>query len=431
MARTRCQIEEWLSVGWRWRAIVGALALLAFLVRLALIAHSHGGSDLRNYTYFARLAFHGHDPYTPPALGAFAPSFANSPPVEFGIFDLLLHIKNSPTTLRCVFALADVATLLLVGLASDRRRTWRLAFMLFFAFDPFVLISWTVFAEDKTIIFFWIALLVIALDADRLYLSWFSITVLTVFKFLGVFAAPVLTVASWRRRQLVALAPIMGFVVISVLSNAFWFPHSLKAFSRRNGRVAIDPPIHASPTMVLSKLGIYATWEVKLLMIVLLLTILIAFLYKRLTIPEATIWSLFAGYVFLPDDSFDRLLLISLPFLLLISLSWIQWVILWIWSCVTALGAEIAVRGAPHALHFATGPLQTVFGRDGTIAHTIWMNSFVALVLGLYAIARHRGRLIAATRPQQHPLPGVPDSRTPKPIVVRTAESGGLDGSRR
>jgi hypothetical protein len=290
-----------------------------------------------------------------------------------------------------VFALADVATLLLIGFGSTRPRTWRLAFMVFFALDPFVLISWTVFAEDKTIIFFWIALLVIALDGERLCLTWFSTTVLTVFKFLGVFAAPVLAIDSWRRRGTAAVAPIAGFVVISALSNAFWFPHSLKAFSRRNVRVGIDPPIHASPTMVLSKLHVYATWEVKPLMIVLLLVIFVAFLYRRLSIQEATVWSLFAGYVFLPDDSFDRLLLISLPFLLLVSLSWRQWLALWIWSCVTALGAEIAVRGVPHALHFASGPLQTAFGHDGTIVHALWMNSFVALVLVSYWIARRRG----------------------------------------
>ena len=398
-------LRTWVLSRSGWRITVAAIALLAFAVRVILVAHTHGGSDLRNYTYFARIAFRGHDPFTPPVHGEFPPSFANSPPVEFGIFDLLLHVSNSPTTLRWAFALADVATLLLIGFGSNRPRTWRLAFMLFFAFDPFVLISWTVFAEDKTIIFFWIALLIIALDGERLYLTWFSTTVLTVFKFLGVFAAPVLAIDSWRRRGSASLAPIAGFVVISALSNALWFPHSLKAFSRRNVRVGIDPPIHASPTMVLSKLHIYATWEVKPLMIVLLLVIFVAFLYRRLSIQEATVWSLFAGYVFLPDDSFDRLLLISLPFLLLVSLSWRQWLALWGWSCVTALGAEIAVHGVPHALHFAGGPLQTAFGHDGTIVHALWMNSFVVLVLVLYWIARRRGGL--------SPAPGRTPGRAP------------------
>jgi hypothetical protein len=262
--------------------------------------------------------------------------------------------------------------------------------MVLFALDPFVLISWTVFAEDKTIIFFWIALLVIALDRSRMYLTWFSATVLTVFKFLGVFAAPVLAIDSWRRRGTAAIAPVVGFVVVSLLSNAFWFPHSIKAFSRRNGRVGIDPPIHASPTLILSKLHVYAPWEVKPLMIALLLAVFVAFLYRRLTIQEAAIWSLFAGYVFLPDDSFDRLLLISLPFLLLVSLSWVQWLALWVWTCITALGAEIAVRGVPHVLHFASGSLQSIFGHDGTIAHALWMNSFVVLVLGIWWVARRR-----------------------------------------
>ena len=33
-----------------WRLLVAAIALCAVAVRLALIAHSHGGADLFNYT---------------------------------------------------------------------------------------------------------------------------------------------------------------------------------------------------------------------------------------------------------------------------------------------------------------------------------------------------------------------------------------------
>ncbi len=63
-----------------WRVAVIMVAVLAFLVRLVIIAHSNGGSDLANYTYFSRIALHGGNPFTPPAHGLFAASYANSPP---------------------------------------------------------------------------------------------------------------------------------------------------------------------------------------------------------------------------------------------------------------------------------------------------------------------------------------------------------------
>src|SRR5947209_1306760 len=116
----------------RWRWTVLGIAALALLVRALVIAHTHGGSDLRNYVYFSRIALHGRDPFTPSAHGLFAPVFSNSPPLEFAVFALLLKVHDSPTTLRVVFALVDVAVIVLIGLASRQPKPWRAAFVCFY-----------------------------------------------------------------------------------------------------------------------------------------------------------------------------------------------------------------------------------------------------------------------------------------------------------
>jgi len=103
------------------------VAVLAFLVRLVIIAHSNGGSDLANYTYFSRIALHGGNPFTPPAHGLFAASYANSPPIEFASFAGLLAIHDAATTLRVLFALSDLVTLLVIGFAFPWSQARRMA----------------------------------------------------------------------------------------------------------------------------------------------------------------------------------------------------------------------------------------------------------------------------------------------------------------
>jgi hypothetical protein len=56
---------------------------------------------------------------------------------------------------------------------------------------------------------------------------------------------------------------------------------------------------------------------------------------------EAVIWSLFVGYVYLPDDDFDRLLLITLPFLLILELSLRRWVVVWVVSLFATVGGIV------------------------------------------------------------------------------------------
>lgn len=375
-----------------WRLAVFAITVLAVLVRLLIIAHSHGGSNLAIYTYFSRLALHGANPFNPPAHGVIKPIYANSPPPEVALFTALLAIHDSPTTLRLLFVLGDVAVLLLIGFCFPRPARWRLAFMLFYAFNPFVLLSWTVYAQDKTLLFFGIAALVLALERRRDWGAWLAVTALAVFKFLGTFAVPALALDWFRRRRWWALIPVAAFAVALALANLPWFPKSLDAFSRRDDLLAINPPIHVAPTLLLARIGIYAPIEAKVLPVAATVVVLVVFATRRIDIREAVVWSLFAGYVFLPDDDFDRLVLITLPFLLLLDLSLGRWVLVWIVSTAAALAGYVATHGVPHVLSGVSGTLHTVFAHEGTVRNMLWMNLLTILVVAYYLADRRAGR---------------------------------------
>ncbi len=383
-----------------WRGTVIALTLAAVVVRLLIIAHSRGGEDLRMYVYFSRLPLRGINPFSPPLGGMFPAVDSNNPPVEVAVFTGLLWIHNSATMVRLLFVLADAAVLLVIGLAFDRPRRWRLGLMLFYGFNPFVLVAFTAFAEDKTLLFLGIACWVLALERDSEIGSWLAAAVLTAFKFLGAFAAPALALRSWRRDGSRAVIAIAAYAAVFLLSNLPWFPASLHAFSRRNVRLGIDPPIHASPWLLISRAGLYAPIEAKLALAASIATVLVLYALRRIEIREAVVFSLFAGYVFLPDDAFNRLILITLPFLLLLDLSWWRWAVIWIVTCFSALAAIVAVRGVPHELRFVAGALHGVFSsHEATVRHVLWMNVFPALVLGLYFYDRSRGRAPVGAAP--------------------------------
>lgn len=380
-----------------WRLTVTVISLLAVVVRLLLIAHSHGGSNLAIYTYYGRLALHGVNPFGPPAHGAIGTIYANSPPLEFAVFAGLLGVHDSPTMLRLLFLLGDVAVLLLVGLRLLRPLEWRLGFMLFYAFNPFVLLAWTWYAQDKTLLFFGIAALVLALERGREWTAWLAFTALAMFKFLGAFAAPVLALHWFRKRRWWALAPVAAFGFVLALSCLPWFPKSLDSFSRRDHLTTI-PPDHVAPTLLLVKAGLYAPIEAKLLPAAMAIIVLGLFYARRIDIREAVVWSLFAGYVFLPDDDFDRLLLIILPFFLLLDFSVRRWVVVWLVSSVEALAGVVETRGVPHALGGVAGTLNTLFARESSLRSILWMNLLPALVLAYYFLDRRAGRAPVASR---------------------------------
>jgi hypothetical protein len=405
--------ERWVqSIGraerWPW-AVVG-ISLLAFATRLVIIAASHGGNDLRIYVYFSRLPFHGLNPFAAPAGGLFPPSQSDQPALEIAIFNGLLRLHDSATTLRILFALADVGVLLLIGLWCRRPRGWRLAFMLFYAFNPFVLLGWTAYAEDKTLLFLGIAALLVALERGREWTAWLSAAAVTAFKIVGVFVGPVLALHSYRARRWKVLGPVAVLLAGLVFSSLPWFPKSLDVFSRRATRLSIDPPIHASPTLLLARLHLYSPAEAKILTAAALLAVTGLFAWRRLGIRQAVVWALFAGYIFLPDDPFNRLLLISLPFVFVVEMSRWRWIALWVLSCVDALAADVATRGVPHALSAIASPLRTLFAHEATVRHVLWMSLLPALLIAFYALDSVSARRRTGPRGHAWNTPRTPPS---------------------
>ncbi|MDQ6745270.1 MAG: hypothetical protein M3Z27_04530 [Actinomycetota bacterium] len=373
-----------------WRGAVLLLAAAAFIVRMVIIAHTHGGEDLKLYTYFSRLALHGVNPFASPRGGTFPPIDGNNPPTEVAAFSALLGIHNSPTTLRVLFAAADSAVIWLIGWYYPRPKRWKVAFLTFYAVNPFVLLSWTVYAEDKTILFLGVVAWLLALERARDWYAWAAAAALAVFKFLGVFALPAMAYHSVKKDRLRAVWPIAATSVAFLASNLPWFPDSLDAFSRRNLRLDIVPPFHASPTLLLSRLGLYTPLEAKLFPVLATVVILFMLSRQRIDIRHAVAWSLLAGYIFLPDDAFNRLLLITLPFMLISSFSVRVWLAVWLVSLIAALAALVATRGVPHVLVPIGSLLAGLFGHEGTLRHVLWMNILPVLVILSHVSGRRR-----------------------------------------
>jgi len=249
-----------LSAAWalaerNWRNVIIAIAAVALLVRLGFVAAtgSHADANLQVYYYFSDLFRHGIDPYHAPLGGAIDPKYAVNPPALHALFAGLLAIHDSAVTLRVFFALADAAVILAVGLLLPRERSFRLAFVLFYAFNPLVLLMWTVSAQDKTFTFLLIVLVVAGLARADHALTWVSATVLAAVKWMSLFfVVPLATHALRERSRRSALQAVGIFVLIFALSNLPFFPSNLRAFHNRGIAAGWSTPIHESITRVLA-----------------------------------------------------------------------------------------------------------------------------------------------------------------------------------
>jgi hypothetical protein len=367
----------------RWGLTVAAIAAAALLVRVGVIAASGGGFDLDVYVYFARLALAGRNPYEVGDVDPIGAQEAVNLPLEHLLFAGLLELRDSPDTLRYFLALCDTATVAVIGLWPGRSTAWRLALMTFFAFSPFVLYSWTGHAEDKSLLFLGITVLLILLERGRWAGAWAVTAALAAFKWIGAFWAAPLALATYRARGLrYAAVAVAAFLVVFALAHLPWLPESLDAYDHRSDRLGLAEPLHAAILKPLAEIGLYDPAMARFGTLLLLGAVYLWYLRGGLAITEAVVLSIVAAYLLLPDQSNNRILQIALPVLFVIRIT--PWRMLWLWavSFVAAAALVVQLDGK------LQGSLGKVFGDYGSLRHVIVMNTILVSVLIWFALDR-------------------------------------------
>ncbi len=371
--------------------VVGA----ALLLRVGLIfLFKGGGFDLRIYHYFGGLMLQGGNPYLAPADGLIDPRYADMSPLNLSVFAGVMSIWNSRQALRCLLAAVDAIILYGIG-----RQTWiptraTNRILIFYAFNPLLLLAWVVAAEDKNIVFALLLALLGAVLQKRTIRASAICGILAAYKFIGfVFILPVL--AFVRRRSTKPLLPAIVLVGILVVAHAAYFPESLLIYQHRLSRSESPVPIHASPLAVLAWIGIYSPRVVPVILGAVLGFLYWAHLRNKLTTGETIVLSGFAIGVISPDAGIDRLLLVALPMLVWVGPQPSRTRFIWVLSsvCSIALFWEL---GPPRWLPGvrAVAPVaDVVFGQYGSPQHVIYMNLLPWSLLVLFLHDRRQSGL--------------------------------------
>lgn len=374
----------------RWRQGLLVLAAAALVARLVIIAvRSSGGANLKIYWWFGHLVATGHNPYHGPAMGPVNPTYGDNPPLEMLLFGGLLKLHDSQTTLRLFIAVLEAAFVVAIGLWYPRDRRWRAAFCVFFALNPFVLLVWTAYTSDKVLVVGPIAGVLAALVADRVATAWAWTTVLAALKWVGTFFALPLLAHSLRRVRPRAMLGVLaacaaGFALLSLA----WFPSSLKAWHRRDVRIDLHPT-HAALTQLLAKAHIYSSSLVRPFIIVAIVGIVVLYLWRKLNVGEAIALSVFVAYLPLPDEGVDRILMVTIPLLLVLNLSARRWAVLWVVSAIESVAFLIQELGPSAG--------QKIIGHYASIGHVLLMNPIMLLPFAWLVLDRWR------TRPEPEP----------------------------
>jgi hypothetical protein len=376
--------------------LIAFLAVSALAIRLVAgpVLASGGGADLDIYYYFSHIVLDGGNPYTAPENGPIAGSYGDNTVFHLSTLAGLLWLHDSKDTLRVFFILFDAAVIPLVGFYARRPRPWRLAVAVFYAFCPLIIVWWTEVPEDKPVSLFLIFLIVFAVERSALTVACVGTTLLALFKWMsGFFLIPFAMYARSRMALRVFLVAFGLFVLAFALNHLPYFPDNLVAYDRRELRTHA-PPVHASWTKLLSALGIYTDTYVKLFMYGGLAIVYALFTLRRLDIREAIVLALFFAYFALPDQSFDRILLIALPFLLLIRLTPWRYAALWIIGIFAGAAVHFNLGLTPWQTHKGASyeVAHWLFGDYGSLQHTLWANSPLVLLVGLYVFDKWTGR---------------------------------------
>jgi hypothetical protein len=371
-----------------WRRVVFAIAGAALLLRLAIAAITGGGNDLKIYYAFSSLVVDGGNPYSPPAGFSQPERLSDNLPVEYLLFAGLLELENSKYVLRALFAVADAGVVLLIGLLYPRAIPWRAALVVFYAFSPLVLGSWTATSEDKTILFLFLVLLLWSLELGRTVTGWAATTAIGVLKGVSIAFVPFLAWETWRERGLrVAALCVGGFGVVMLLGHLPWWPDAFEVYDRRNGHIEFRTPGHASFMQLLDRVGLYDPAIVKLGVPLLLVATFGAYVLRRIDVREgivlASLWTL----VLQPDHSYTRALFAALPFLFLIDLTLRRWAVIWVVSTIGSIGIYFQQE---------RGEL----GGYGSLPHVFASNLFLVLVIAYYVADKLAARVSAPAGPE-------------------------------
>jgi hypothetical protein len=380
----------------RWSLLAGGMVVGAFVVRIAVIAlYQKGGSDLQFFYYFGNLVRLGRNPYSaaPVALGGVDHVTGDVPPFLFGTMSLLLAIHNSRNTLRVASAVVEAATVLVILAFAPRSRAWRLSVSSFVAFNPFTLIAWTAFFEDKAEMFFVLVVMLIALERGNFLISSLMSFVMAAVNWLIVFipALIVHTYSRFGRRRCIAYTSV--FLAVYALSYSLYFPSNLEAYVRRAG--AIRQPYHASLDVFLSEAGLYSPMLIKIVVPLSLMLIYLAYFRRLIDVRETIVLTILASFVFLPDHTTHRIALTTLPFLFILRLTPSRMAMIWGAALLGAIADIVARYGVPvvgtsgsigHAVEEVFGP------RLGSPGYAFFANTLTFLMLGLFARDKFRER---------------------------------------
>jgi hypothetical protein len=379
------------------------IALIALAIRVALIFIFTGGAtDLQIYHYFGEMVLMGSNPYRAPADGPISPHYADMPPLNLGVFAMVLAIHDSPVALRICFALFDALTVIVLGLGLKGSVEDRRFLVHFYAFNPIFLLAWVVVSEDKTIICFLLLATLLLVERGNAIGAVVTAALLAAYKWMSwFFIAPVVTFLSRSRREWLLFASV--FLLLFALGHIPYFPDNLVAYSYRSARAEASPN-HGSIMLVLSHFGWYHAQVAKVMVVLSIVLVHLLFYCHRLSIREAMVLGVFGAYIFSPEGSLDRILLVSFPMFLIIRLSSWRKVALWGVTLLTTLAESLAMKGLPSRL-IEVAPsalwIERIAGKDSMARHAVFMNLLPLMVVAYYVQDRiwnhrHDVRRVAA-----------------------------------
>jgi hypothetical protein len=389
-----------------WSVVGAALVIGAFAVRLLLIqrfpfggyqAHFEGGTDVHYYYYYADLMLKGFDPWKPPPGPM--PYALDIPALEMYLFAGVLSIKHATSALRFCFALADATTIFLIVAFFPRPRWWRFSVASFVAFNPFVLVAWTVFAEDKTLHFLGVTLILLLIGRGRPGAATIFAALYAAAKWVSLFFGPPLLVHLVKLRGWRAWPAIVAAAAIFLIAQIPYFPSPLLAYLRKNNRLDMLPQ-HASVSEMLVWLHIYGPWVPRVFIVVSLVAIYYFYWRNRLSIEEAIVLSIYCFFVSLPDESLDRVVLIFLPFLFIVRLSPWRLAIIWLATGLSAAGNFTPFWVVPHFVP-ASREFAIWVGAYGSPVYVALTNIPTVLFPLLWLLDRFRNRRAPESAPSR------------------------------